>query len=1216
MAELSRGERAKQCSAPFWLRAVSIAALFLTIPACADHKIPQAEGTSQVSLVTVSALIDEGAAAYRAKDFEKAREKYQAALDLARELNDDMAIGGSLARLGSTYWALQENDKALELNLAAIPYFEKQNDLASVAVVTASIGGLYLAKNMNEKALEAIDKVLTLRKQLPAQTISHLETNQLLPSHAQLLSSKGQALRGLSRWEEAIETFRMTASEAKLEKKQLLIGLILWGMADIKLDQLKQPDQAEQLCFEALPILQKEGTSAQVVWVLWTLGRSQNQLGKLQDASSTFNDMIKLAEKEHLSEPQVIGYASLADVRVALSGIEDALSTYQTALAIIRNDQWKGPPTIEPEMLLHMGKLYQEWGKYEEALEHFASSSSKYHLAQFTNGEAEALYRIARVYHWLNDVKAAISFYKKALGLYESLGESTKQLDVLASLTEAGCVTGEFLEDECAHYISQGHDLLASLTMASTVHPIDILLEIKRRFYTQHQESMITDTKQALTTFLAGMSAPFTPGEEFVAAYYYTFNLTKESNYTFGEWEKKQASLGADFLMAAGNFYQRRGAVLISGGQSDYLKQAQEDFTSARLFHSSAPIYRDLSLEIAKDCYLLGEVFRRQKNYKAAITQFNISNLLGAGLKTPEVHWVAAALGKTFEDMGERDLSLSWYKWGFEQLEKIQGQQIGEDAKLALSAVTTYPYQEYVVLLLDQHRKTKQTSYLHDAFIYTEKLKARAFLEQMSRVAQIRSGGMAGEVASKQEKIRRKIAEVHVRLRTPKLDRDEEARLLDSLTSLRESWNVTQREASKQDARYEQIFLPHIATLEEIQSTLDLDSTVLLYSDGPQRVILWAISKTKVHTYEIQTNIGAMIENYIKSLRQPLMSADEIYRHQALGMKLYELLIQPAAEDISGKRQLIIIPDSILFYLPFEALITPSGASSAKKNMPLSSTQYLIKKYEVSYLPSASTLLVQRSQHVQLETSHQFPLLAFGDPIYEDQPNAAHMSTESRRMLTSDDSRRIRLNRLQFSSQEVAFIASVWKVPTNSSHIYLRENASRQRLQDIDLSKYALVHFAAHALPVEGRWGKEPVLALTPDESGEGLLRINDILDLKFNAELVVLSACSTGLGRLLPGEGMLGLARSFMYAGARSVVASLWEVQDQSTSLLMGKFYHYLKEGHTKVKALRQAKLDVLNETINLKALGSHQSLASPFYWAPFILIGDGKRVSTSLQR
>ena len=111
---------------------------------------------------------------------------------------------------------------------------------------------------------------------------------------------------------------------------------------------------------------------------------------------------------------------------------------------------------------------------------------------------------------------------------------------------------------------------------------------------------------------------------------------------------------------------------------------------------------------------------------------------------------------------------------------------------------------------------------------------------------------------------------------------------------------------------------------------------------------------------------------------------------------------------------------------------------------------------------------------------------------------------------------------------------------------------------------------------------------------------------MRLNADLVVLSACETGLGRLQEGEGIVGLTRAFLYAGASTVVVSLWKVEDQSTGLLMERFHRRLKQGESKAEALRQAKLDILQATINLKALGIPQSLAPPFYWAPFILVGD----------
>ena len=119
-------------------------------------------------------------------------------------------------------------------------------------------------------------------------------------------------------------------------------------------------------------------------------------------------------------------------------------------------------------------------------------------------------------------------------------------------------------------------------------------------------------------------------------------------------------------------------------------------------------------------------------------------------------------------------------------------------------------------------------------------------------------------------------------------------------------------------------------------------------------------------------------------------------------------------------------------------------------------------------------------------------------------------------------------------------------------------------------------------------------------------MQFSDILQMKLNAELVVLSACETGLGRLRDGEGIVGLTRAFLYAGASSTVVSLWKVEDQSTSLLMERFYQNLKRGLDKSEALRQAKLDIIRSNVDLKATGRREELAAPFYWAPFILVGD----------
>jgi CHAT domain-containing protein len=161
----------------------------------------------------------------------------------------------------------------------------------------------------------------------------------------------------------------------------------------------------------------------------------------------------------------------------------------------------------------------------------------------------------------------------------------------------------------------------------------------------------------------------------------------------------------------------------------------------------------------------------------------------------------------------------------------------------------------------------------------------------------------------------------------------------------------------------------------------------------------------------------------------------------------------------------------------------------------------------------------------------------------------------------------------------------------------------------MDISQYQILHFATHAVAPETiAYSDQPALMLSRSSAldpHQDRLRFTDILNLRLNADLVVLSGCETSLGPFTAAEGLLGLSRAFLYAGANSLVVSLWRVEDQSTSLFMEKFYSRLKAGESKSRAIRGAKLDLMEETLDLAATGKRQSLASPFFWAPFVLIG-----------
>jgi CHAT domain-containing protein len=280
----------------------------------------------------------------------------------------------------------------------------------------------------------------------------------------------------------------------------------------------------------------------------------------------------------------------------------------------------------------------------------------------------------------------------------------------------------------------------------------------------------------------------------------------------------------------------------------------------------------------------------------------------------------------------------------------------------------------------------------------------------------------------------------------------------------------------------------------------------------------------------------------------------------------------------------LIVPDKSLAYLPFETLVAakPSGASGS---------QYLIERFAIDYAPSASAL----AEVVGIQAPKQSQaFVAFADPIYEaDSQDKASSSAGKTNHLAE---RGLDLRPLPYTRTEANSIGALF--PPTERKVFLGADASEQNVKSAPLVDYRYIHFATHGVVDEDMPSRSGVvLSLVGNDKEDGVLQMPEIMRLKLNADLVTLSACRTGLGEIVGGEGVLGLTRAFMYAGARSVVASLWNVNDTATAALMKSFYTNLKNGQPKDEALRQAKLSLIR--------GKQMTWRHPYYWAPFVLAG-----------
>ena len=361
------------------------------------------------------------------------------------------------------------------------------------------------------------------------------------------------------------------------------------------------------------------------------------------------------------------------------------------------------------------------------------------------------------------------------------------------------------------------------------------------------------------------------------------------------------------------------------------------------------------------------------------------------------------------------------------------------------------------------------------------------------------------------------------------------------------------------------------ATLPEVQQALTADqSLVLEYFLGDSSSCLWVISRETHEMYVLpgRQELADDIETFRFSLSRPDPSNLPFFSKSA--QNLYSLLLKPAEKLLKKGKGLVIVPDGELFYLPFETLLTKEP-KRGKENNP-ADLPYLVLKHPIAYGHS-STILMNMRASGKAESGTAASLLAFGDPEFTSQ-----------------------YKRLEYSADEVTKIASLFA--TESADVFTQKEASEQRLKALALDKYNYIHFATHGTMDEAVPDfSSLVLAMDPDRIEDGLLQAWEIAELEMDADLVVLSACQTGLGKLVRGEGLVGLTQSLIYSGASSVIVSLWSVADHSTAEFMTAIYlNLINLEMDKSESLQQSKLSMLEDV----------NLAHPFYWAPFVLIGN----------
>lgn len=366
---------------------------------------------------------------------------------------------------------------------------------------------------------------------------------------------------------------------------------------------------------------------------------------------------------------------------------------------------------------------------------------------------------------------------------------------------------------------------------------------------------------------------------------------------------------------------------------------------------------------------------------------------------------------------------------------------------------------------------------------------------------------------------------------------------------------------------------PELATVARIQGDLlDGNSVLVEYLLGDTRSLAWAVThdRIEVATLPGRAAIQTLVTAEREALAQPVTAfttAAALRAQQAREQQLYHTLIAPLEGALAGATHLLIVPDGALAYIPFDSFRGPAPGA------------YFVERFAITYAQSAAAHIALKRQHASRPPPAR-TLIAFGDPVYGRTGSGSDGTGDVWPLISG-------------TRAEVLGIGL--RYPSASRTLRLGQAATESVVKRDNLALYRYVHFAVHGFADEENPARSG-LALGRERGGaeDGILRMDEIARLQLNADLVTLSACRTASGKLLAGEGLLSLGRAFFYAGARHVVATLWNVNDRSTADLMTAFYLQLDRGLPVSDALRQAKLQMLH--------GPHRVWQQPHFWAPFV--------------
>jgi tetratricopeptide (TPR) repeat protein len=1162
-------------------------------------------------------LISEGDSINLKRQWNDALKKYNEALAIFKNLGDMAGEAKAIIGTGNVYTNLGKYNEALNYYKHAIGIWGRIGNLAGGAEALNKIGNVY---NNLRNYIEA----LNYYKQ------AH-EINQVIRNasgEANSCINIGGVYFRLGQYTEALNYYRQSVEISRKIGFAAGEAAALIGIGNAHYTSGKY-NEALDYYQQALEIRRKIGGTGQEAGTLSNIGAIYEKLGKYIESLNFYKQALEVSRKIGDADGEALALNNIKNVYTKFGKHDEAVNYYKQAL---ENRRKIGDKAGEAKILNDIGTIYIDLGRYAEALEYFKQALDIRKRISDVAGESSCLMNIGVVYERLGQYAGALRYLKQSLEMKQKIGDVAGEANILNGI---GVIYERFGQySEALGYHKQA-------------------LEISRRIGNLAEEARTLDNIGTVYSQL---------GQYTEALTYHKQAL--EMSRRIGDVDGEGGILGN-----LGNVYLKLGqyaeAMDYYNQNFEMSRKIGDVAKQAKTLNNIGIIYKSLGKYTqALDCYRqtleiqiktgdlagqgsslinMGALYYSLGQYKEATEAQKEAIDISERLGELETVWRGhMGLGEVLWKSGKRGDAVAHYKKAVEAIEELYQftEGLKEEERSSMIGEKSIVYKRFIELLLELHKKSPNKGYDKEAFIISEKSKSRTFQELMAKAgAKIAFSGdeTFKKMVNREQQLIGKITNLRGLL-TQELSKPEKQRNEEAIKSLKEqilkaekSLSELEKEIGAKYPRYADLKRPKPLTVEELQKILKPDETVVSYAVGKDKMATFVIGKKSFKLIEIGTG-REELSKLIRRFRRGLEDVKEIKDLEKfkpeVAYELFRKIFYPLTSELKGMTKLYISSDDILYTLPFEALvdkeINEKAFDEARERGKVylseyNTLHYLVDTYTITYLPSASVLRSLRKYEKPGYGKWSKPLIAFADPIFSLEESKRDLKGMKGKGISQETQLTVqiltrstgneKLERLKESAQEAEAISKELK--GRREDIYLREKATEENIYKTNLKDSRYILFSTHGLLGGDFLGvAEPALALTLIDNPpgrDGFLTMSEVLGLDLNSELIILSACNTsGRGdKAGSGEGFVGLTRSFMYAGGKSLLVTHWSVESESARDLMVNTMRLMKN-NTKPESLRESKLNMKK---SIRQKGQEKlSLSPPFFWAPFVLVGEGK--------